>query len=107
MGWDKEYEKCSEQIKSLINKLQKYDIVISGATPNLKGRTRDKEIERSLYFQPYDSYIILDDDISLFENKSCLYEVNCETGLIRKDVERINLYDSLVIILISSTFIRD
>ena len=89
LGWNKEYEKCSEQIKSLINKLQKYDIVILGVTPNLKGRSRSKEIERSLYFQPYDSYIILDDDVSLFEDKSCLYEVNCETGLTRKDVEKI------------------
>ena len=72
-------------------------ISIVGKTPVYKEKTRDMEIMR--FIREYQlkeadfTYIILDDDISIFD-KNVLkemnyYKVNQNTGLTVKDVERI------------------
>ena len=97
LGFDSEHEKCSEQIKRLIAKLDVVGISIVGKTPVYKEKTRDMEIMR--FIREYQlkeadfTYIILDDDISIFDknvlNEMNFYKVNQNTGLTVKDVERI------------------
>lgn len=89
LGYSEDYEECSEQIKRLIDMFAVHGISIFAATPVLKGRSRDKEIERFLYFHEDNGYVILDDDESLYENSKNLYRVDCKTGLTKKDINRI------------------
>lgn len=55
------HEENLPQIKRLEKLLAEHGCEIADKTPILKGRTRDKEIERYLYFHP-DDYQIIDDD---------------------------------------------
>ena len=87
-GFEKELDTCTPQIKALRLKMQDCGYDIWDKCPELKGRTRDKEIERYLYFNPSDKYVILDDDTSLYDVKNNLLVVNCETGITEKDVEK-------------------
>lgn len=87
VGYDKEYDKCSEQIKNLIDSFSKYGIRIYDITPVLKGRSRDDEIERFLYFHPCDSYIILDDDTSIYKNTQNIVKINAKTGLTNQNIK--------------------
>lgn len=76
------------QIKQLEDLLAIYDLCITDKTPVLKGRSRDKEIERYLYFHPTDDYIILDDDKNIFAIISKNnYFTHPATGFIRKDIK--------------------
>ena len=77
------------QIKDLENRLLSYGVSISGKTPVLAGRSRDKEIERFLYFNPCERFIILDDDKGEFDFSSRHnYFVNSKTGFTALDVRR-------------------
>lgn len=97
LGYEKEFEKCSEQVQRLILKLGEVGVVIEGRTPIYRNQTRDVEIMR--YIREYElqhddfTYIILDDDVSEFcEEVLCgmnYYKVNQNTGLTMKDVVRI------------------
>lgn len=88
-GFEKEYEECTPQIQKLRDMLKVYGMDVSDKTPDLRGRTRDKEIERFLYFHPADKYVVIDDDSSLFENKKNLYLIDCNVGIQDKDVKKI------------------
>ena len=97
LGYDSAFEKCSEQVKELITKLDIYNIHIADKTPVYKANTRDKEILR--YIRGYQlennnfTYIILDDDVSIYDNnvlKSLnFYKVNQHTGLVKNDINKI------------------
>lgn len=52
----------SPQIKRLEKMMAERGIVLKFKTPILKGRTRDAEIERFLYYNPAENYVIIDDD---------------------------------------------
>lgn len=88
-GFEKDMENCTPQIKALRLKMQDFGYDIYDKCPELKNRTRDKEIERYLYFNPAEKYIILDDDASLFDSKEQLYLIHCETGITDSDVRNI------------------
>lgn len=97
LGYEKELEKCSEQVQRLILKLKEVGVGIEGRTPIYKNRTRDVEIMR--YIREYElndedfTYIILDDDVSEYDAEALqgmnFYKVNQCTGLTMKDVGRI------------------
>lgn len=46
LGYEADYDKCSPQVKGLIDKLSERGIFIIGKTPLYKGKTRDLEILR-------------------------------------------------------------
>lgn len=74
------------QIASLEQKLARYGLHIHDKCPSLKGRTRDKEIERYLYFHP-EPYVIIDDDKKEYEKQLLhTYFVNAKTGFSKKDI---------------------
>lgn len=76
------------QIKRLEELLKAYDLSIADKTPVLKGRSRDKEIERYLYFHPSSSYVILDDDKNEFAVISKNnYFTNAATGFTKQDIK--------------------
>lgn len=97
LGYDADYDKCSEQVQRLRRKLETVGIKIEGKIPVYKEKTRDVEILR--YIREYQlkntefSHIVLDDDVSIFDKdrvqKLNLYKVNQHTGLIEKDVKEI------------------
>lgn len=94
-GFEKEYDKCFPEIQKIRDILRDKCTDIYDKCPTLKGRTRNKEIERYRYFNDIEEdYVILDDDISLYEadseEKGHVYQVNCETGLTKKDVDKIS-----------------
>ncbi len=76
-------------IKNLENMLKKYGITISDKTPDLRGRTRDKEIQRYLYFhQQVTKYIIIDDDKNEYaEINKHNYFVDAAYGFSQKDIK--------------------
>lgn len=86
-GFSSEYESCTEQIKSLRDCLKQYDIRIHDITPSLKGRSRDDEIERYLYFHPCDAYVILDDDMSIYKKTKNMIKVNAKVGLTSQNIK--------------------
>ena len=97
LGYEKDFEKCSEQVQRLIHKLGEMGVRLDGRTPIYRNRTRDVEIMR--YIREYQlreedfTYIILDDDVSEYDAEALrgmnFYKVNQNTGLTMKDVERI------------------
>lgn len=97
IGYDADFDKCSKQIKHLISKLVDFDMKIYDKTPVYKEQSRDVEIRR--YIRGYQlknekfSYIILDDDSSVFDKETLktmtFYKVNEHTGLTLTDVEKI------------------
>jgi hypothetical protein len=97
LGYDSNIEKCSPQIQKLLSKLVEVGVTICDKTPIYKEKTRDVEIRR--YLRGYElnhsdfTYIILDDDISVFDEKELktmnFYKVNQHTGLTVKDIDKI------------------
>ena len=97
LGYDKDYEQCSPQVQNLITKLGSVGITIYDKTPIYKEHTRDVEINH--YIRRYElknkdfTYIILDDDTSVFNETTLknmnFYKVNERTGLIISDVAKI------------------
>lgn len=79
-------------IQKLEKDFQKYGITIYGKTPNLKGQSRDKEIERFLYYheKEVENYIIIDDDKTEFNKISeHNYFTDYKTGMTKKDYDKI------------------
>ena len=97
LGYDSNIEKCSPQIQKLLSKLALVEIEIGDKTPIYKEKTRDVEIRR--YLREYElnnsnfTYVILDDDISVFDEKELkamnYYQVNQHTGLTEKDIDKV------------------
>ena len=97
LGYDKDYERCSPQVQTLITKLASVGVTIYDKTPIYKNKTRDVEIARFIkgYELKHDdfAYIVLDDYTSIF-NKDALrdmnfYKVSEKTGLVASDVNGI------------------
>jgi len=97
LGYVAAYEECSPQIQKLITKISEAGISIYDKTPVYKETTRDVEIAR--YIKGYElkneefTYIILDDDISVFDEKALkkmnFYKVDEHTGLVSKDIKKL------------------
>lgn len=87
LGYDSNYDKCSEQIKKLIDLFKQNNIFISDITPILKNRSRDAEIERFLYFHPCDRYVVLDDDDSLYIHKENIVKIDSKIGLTHQNIK--------------------
>ena len=79
----------TEQINRLIKMLMEYDMYLYGKTSNLPGRTREREIERFLYFNP-GQYIILDDDLSIYNKLERVVKIDCTKGLREADIKKNN-----------------
>ncbi|MCR5591698.1 MAG: hypothetical protein K6F73_09230 [Lachnospiraceae bacterium] len=60
-------EKNAPYIKELEEIFRRYGLVIYDKTPFLKGRPRNKEIERFLYFNRANNYIVIDGDREEYE----------------------------------------
>ena len=74
------------QIKELEKTLAEYGVVISGKTPELNRRSRDKEIERYLYFNPTSDYLIIDDDRGEYKTiTEHNYFTDCSAGFTERD----------------------
>lgn len=87
-GYLRDYNKCSPQVKQLIDALKVHDIKIIGRTKDLKNRYL--EVHTYIKENDIDKYIILDDDKSEFSTlDKNLYVVNFKTGLTSKDVGKI------------------
>lgn len=86
-GWDE--NNPTPQIIRLKEIFSEYNIKILDVTPVLNGRKRDDEIKRYLYFNPYDNYIVIDDDKNEFKDLSNVYLVNAKVGLTSKDAKQI------------------
>lgn len=83
-------EENAPYIQNLEQIMDKYGIRITDKTPALKGRTRDKEIERYLYFHPESRYVIIDDDkgeYGAIDRHNCF--VNAEYGFCETDIKRV------------------
>ena len=78
------------QIKTLEEMFSAYGVRIAGKTPIFKGKSRDLEIERYLFYHPSSKYVILDDDRSEYESiDEHNYFVSSERGLEKGDVKQI------------------
>lgn len=86
-GFSRSVDKCEPVIRNLVYELDKYGVTIRSRTP--KGSTRTDEINAYLNYTGEKRYIILDDDASLFTDKSHLYLVNPSTGLTDKDIKKV------------------
>lgn len=80
----------SEQIRGLTDKLRARGLTITGQTP-VSNKGRQAEVEYYIRRNPVDEYIIIDDDLSLFEepDKLAIYAPNYKTGLIDSDIKKI------------------
>ena len=81
----------SPQIKELESRFKECGIQITDKTPILRGRTRDKEIERYLYLhKDIQFYTIIDDDPKEYGKKmKGLYLVDCTRGFSAVDAKRV------------------
>ena len=91
--WKNGYSKDghhSPQISKLISVLNEYELNISDITP-ITNKGRQAEVEYYIRRHNITKYLVLDDDISLFENPKMLnlYVVNYKTGLISNDIKNI------------------
>lgn len=78
------------QIKELEARLDSYGLIIADKTPKLRGRKRDDEIKRYLYFNDVKRYIIIDDDEDEYrELCDANYFVNSSYGFTYDDAKRI------------------
>lgn len=97
LGYAPNYNECSPQVKTLIDKLSSRGITLAGMTPIYKNATRDKEISR--YIREFSlsntdfSYVTLDDDLTIYDKTKIkdihLYKVNGNTGLTKADISKI------------------
>lgn len=81
----------SPQIQHLIDTLSIYGLTINDKTISVKGKTRQEEIEYYIRRNNIKDYIILDDDISLYNDisKINIYIVDYHTGCTEKDNKKI------------------
>lgn len=76
-------------IKELEEIFASYGLKIYDKTPILKGRPRDKEIERFLYFHRTNDYIVIDGDPDEYDNaNSHVYFINPESGFTKEDAKK-------------------
>ena len=76
-------------IKELEKIFASYGLKIYDKTPMLKGRPRDKEIERFLYFHRTKDYIVIDGDPDEYDNaNSHVYFINPESGFTKEDAKK-------------------
>lgn len=89
MGFDRNIDKCSEQVKKLRKIMQEYGIDVLYRTEKLGDRR--EEVLSWLNGKNIDSYVILDDDKSEYSSLNGLnfYLVNHKTGLVQKDIKNI------------------
>lgn len=82
----------SPQIKELELRFKEYGVQITDKTPILRGRTRDREIERYLYLhKDIQFYAIIDDDPKEYGKKmNGLYLVDCTRGFSAVDAKRVH-----------------
>ena len=79
----------SINIKTLEDILSKYDVQIYSSTPILKGKSRDYEIKRFLFYHPSEQYVILDDDLSEYEEVPLkLILTDSNKGLTKSDLSK-------------------
>ena len=89
-----EESKNSKTISNLIEHklediLSKYDVQIYSSTPILKGKSRDYEIKRFLFYHPSEQYVILDDDLSEYEEVPLkLILTDSNKGLTKSDLSK-------------------
>lgn len=81
----------SPQLAELECKFEKYRLYIADKTPVLRGRTRDREIERYLFLHDeIQSFAIIDDDPKEYGKKlEGLYFTDCAKGFSAADSSRI------------------
>lgn len=81
----------SPQIQHLIDTLSICGLTINDKTISVKGKTRQEEIEYYIRRNNIKDYIILDDDISLYNDisKINIYIVDYHTGFTEKDNKKI------------------
>lgn len=97
LGYDADYDKCSPQVKNLIDKLSERGITVLGKTPIYQDKPRDVEILR--YIREYALsnhdfvYVTVDDDVSIYDSSKLqainFYKVNQNTGLEKSDIKNI------------------
>lgn len=86
-------EKNTPQIKMLENMFLEQEIILKYKTPTIKGKRRDDEINRFLYYHDTDIYIILDDDLSEYRKISNHnYFVSSSHGFSKKDIIKCSKY---------------
>lgn len=80
----------SERGNSLAEKLAGYGLKIEGSTP-VSDKTRQEEIEYYIRKHNITSYIVLDDDESLYPwpNRINLYLTDYKTGLTERDIKKL------------------
>ncbi len=73
---------------SLSERLMRYNITVEDTTP-VSNKTRQEEIEYYIRRHNIASYVVLDDDESLFPNRDRinLYLTDYKTGLTEKDIK--------------------
>ena len=82
-------ENNAPYIKELEEIFKEYGLKIYAKTPYLKGRPRDKEIERFLYFHKPLNYIIIDGNPEEYERTgSHVFFIDPETGFTESDAKK-------------------
>ncbi len=81
-------EKNAPYIKELEDIFRQYGLMIYDKTPFLRGRPRNKEIERFLYFNKANNYIVIDGDREEYEkiNDHVIF-IDPKTGFTPKDAK--------------------
>ena len=75
-------------IKELEDIFDSYGLKIYDKTPVLKGRTRDKEIERFLYFHKGKDYIVIDGDPDEYDKTNeHVYFIDPKSGFTPRDAK--------------------
>lgn len=90
IGFTHSYDRCTPQIKNLIDICRKYNITIQSRTRVIPNGDRYAEIQEYVQRNNIKKYVILDDDRSLFQTGTKhLYLVNPSHGLTAGDVKKI------------------
>ena len=90
LGFNKAGDKDNAPyIKEIENIFASYGLMIYDKTPFLKGRPRDKEIERFLYFHKGRNYIVIDGDPDEYENTNeHIYFIDPKSGFTKGDARK-------------------
>lgn len=90
IGFTHSYDRCTPQVKKLIDIFRKYNITIQSRTRVIPDSDRYAEIQEYVQRNSIKKYVILDDDRSLFQTGTeHLYLVNPSHGLRAGDVKKI------------------
>ena len=81
-------EKNAPYIKELEDIFRQYGLRIYDKAPFLRGRPRNKEIERFLYFNKANNYIVIDGDREEYEKiNDHVFFTDPETGFTPRDAK--------------------